>query len=605
MSDVIRLLPDSVANQIAAGEVIQRPASVVKELVENAIDASATRVDIVIKDAGRTLIQVIDDGVGMTDTDARLAFERHSTSKIQCANDLFSLRTMGFRGEALASIAAVSQLELRTCLHGADIGTRVLISASRCESQEPDICPAGSNFQIKNLFFNVPARRKFLKSNAVELANIVKEFEKLALVNPGVEFTLTHNDSIMYKLRAGNFKQRITAIFGDALEKQLLPLAVDTTLVRIDGFVSRPENARRRNSLQYFFVNGRYMRHPYFHKAVMASYEQLIPADTQPNYFLNFTVAPETIDVNIHPTKTEIKFENEAPVWQILSATVKEALGRFSLAPTIDFDTTDAPEIPIYRSGGDIPTPQIDVDPNYNPFNTSKSSTGKQSGGSSSNRQWQQQSRPTMDWEKLYDNFTSHSQQPAITPEASPTNSIRIAGGYIVAPVSSGLMIVDQHRAHLLVLYHRYLRRMSSDSAVSQSLLFPEVIRLTTSQEVILTQLGEQLDSAGFNLANLGNGDWAINGVPAGVEETAAAELLTAVIASVTEGGDAVGKQVEERIALAVARRAAIDRSRMLSSEEADRLLADLMLLPEPVYTPTGKRVIVTLTLDQISSMLG
>lgn len=605
MSDVIRLLPDSVANQIAAGEVIQRPASVVKELVENAIDASATRVDIVIKDAGRTLIQVIDDGVGMTDTDARLAFERHSTSKIQCANDLFSLRTMGFRGEALASIAAVSQLELRTCLHGADIGTRVLISASRCESQEPDICPAGSNFQIKNLFFNVPARRKFLKSNAVELANIVKEFEKLALVNPGVEFTLTHNDSTMYKLRAGNFKQRITAIFGDALEKQLLPLAVDTTLVKIDGFVSRPENARRRNSLQYFFVNGRYMRHPYFHKAVMASYEQLIPADTQPNYFLNFTVAPETIDVNIHPTKTEIKFENEAPVWQILSATVKEALGRFSLAPTIDFDTTDAPEIPIYRSGGDIPTPQIDVDPNYNPFNTSKSSTGKQSGGSSSNRQWQQQSRPTMDWEKLYDNFTSHSQQPAITPEPSPTNSIRIAGGYIVAPVSSGLMIVDQHRAHLLVLYHRYLRRMSSDSAVSQSLLFPEVIRLTTSQEVILTQLGEQLDSAGFNLANLGNGDWAINGVPAGVEETAAAELLTAVIASVTEGGDAVGKQVEERIALAVARRAAIDRSRMLSSEEADRLLADLMLLPEPVYTPTGKRVIVTLTLDQISSMLG
>lgn len=605
MSDVIRLLPDSVANQIAAGEVIQRPASVVKELVENAIDASATRVDIVIKDAGRTLIQVIDDGVGMTDTDARLAFERHSTSKIQSANDLFSLRTMGFRGEALASIAAVSQLELRTCLHEADIGTRVLISASRCESQEPDICPAGSNFQIKNLFFNVPARRKFLKSNAVELANIVKEFEKLALVNPGVEFTLTHNDSMMYKLRAGNFKQRITAIFGDALEKQLLPLAVDTTLVKIDGFVSRPENARRRNSLQYFFVNGRYMRHPYFHKAVMASYEQLIPADTQPNYFLNFTVAPETIDVNIHPTKTEIKFENEAPVWQILSATVKEALGRFSLAPTIDFDTTDAPEIPIYRSGGDIPTPQIDVDPNYNPFNTSKSSTGKQSGGSSSNRQWQQQSRPTMDWEKLYDNFTSHSQQPAITPEASPANSIRIAGGYIVAPVSSGLMIVDQHRAHLLVLYHRYLRRMSSDSAVSQSLLFPEVIRLTTSQEVILTQLGEQLDSAGFNLANLGNGDWAINGVPAGVEETAAAELLTAVIASVTEGGDAVGKQVEERIALAVARRAAIDRSRMLSSEEADRLLADLMLLPEPVYTPTGKRVIVTLTLDQISSMLG
>lgn len=606
MSDVIRLLPDSVANQIAAGEVIQRPASVIKELVENAIDASATRVDIVVKDAGRTLIQVIDDGVGMTDTDARLAFERHSTSKIQRADDLFSLRTMGFRGEALASIAAVSQLELRTCLHGVDIGTRVLISASRCESQEPDICPAGSNFQIKNLFFNVPARRKFLKSNAVELANIVKEFEKLSLVNPGVEFTLTNNDSVMYKLRAGNFKQRILAIFGDALEKQLLPLAVDTTLVKIEGFVSRPENARRRNSLQYFFVNGRYMRHPYFHKAVMTSYEQLIPADTQPNYFLNFTVAPETIDVNIHPTKTEIKFENESPVWQILSATVKEALGRFSLGPTIDFDTTDAPEIPVFRgNGGDIPAPQIDIDPSYNPFNTSSSSTSSKSAGMSSHRQWQQQARPTMNWEKLYDNFTSNSQQLAITPEPSITNSIRIAGGYIAASVPSGLMIVDQHRAHLLVLYHRYLRRMSSNSAVSQSLLFPEVIRLTTSQEIILTQLGEQLDSAGFKIANLGNGDWAINGVPAGVEEAAAAELLTAVIASVTEEGDVVGKQVEERIALAVARRAAIDRSRILSTEEADKLLADLMQLPEPVYSPTGKRVIITLSLDQISSMFG
>ena len=285
MSDIIKVLPDSVANQIAAGEVIQRPASVIKELVENAVDAHATEVQIVLKDAGRTLIQVIDDGDGMTDTDARLAFERHSTSKIRKADDLFTLHTMGFRGEALASIAAISQIELRTCRRGADIGTHIEICASKCERQDADVCQQGSNFMVKNLFFNVPARRKFLKSNQVELSNIVKEFEKLTLVNPGVDFTLIHNDNTMYQLRGGNFKQRILALFGRALESQLIPITIDTSIVKIEGFICRPENVRRRNFLQYLFVNGRYMRHPYFHKAVLSSYEQLIPDGTQPNYF--------------------------------------------------------------------------------------------------------------------------------------------------------------------------------------------------------------------------------------------------------------------------------------------------------------------------------
>ncbi|MBQ5467254.1 MAG: DNA mismatch repair endonuclease MutL, partial [Muribaculaceae bacterium] len=311
MSDVIKLLPDSVANQIAAGEVIQRPASVIKELVENAIDAHATRIEIVLKDAGRTLIQVIDNGDGMSETDARLAFERHSTSKISQASDLFTLHTMGFRGEALASISAISHVELRTRRRGAELGTKIFINSSTCESQEPDMCPEGSNFMIKNLFFNVPARRKFLKSNQVELSNIIKEFEKLALINPEVEFMLTHNGNVMYKLMKGNLKQRISALFGRNIDQQIVPLNISTSLVSLHGFVGKPENARRRGALQYLFVNGRYMRHPYFHKAILSCYDQIIPADTQPNYFIVFDVDPETIDVNIHPTKTEIKFENE------------------------------------------------------------------------------------------------------------------------------------------------------------------------------------------------------------------------------------------------------------------------------------------------------
>lgn len=323
MSDIIKLLPDSVANQIAAGEVIQRPASVVKELVENAIDAGATTIQIVLKDAGRTLIQVIDNGKGMTPTDARLAFERHSTSKIAKAEDLFDLHTMGFRGEALASICAISQVELRTCAKGAQLGTKIVINASKCESQEPDVCPEGSNFMVKNIFFNVPARRKFLKSNQVELSNIVKEFEKLALVNHHVEFSLSNNENVLYKFGGSSFKQRISSIWGRSIDQQLIPLNIDTSLCKITGFISKPENARRRNYLQYFFVNGRYMRHPYFHKAIMSSYGQLIPDDEQPNYFLVFNVDPESIDVNIHPTKTEIKFENEMPIWQILAAAVK------------------------------------------------------------------------------------------------------------------------------------------------------------------------------------------------------------------------------------------------------------------------------------------
>ena len=377
MSDIIRLLPDSVANQIAAGEVIQRPASVIKELVENAVDAGAGHIDVLVTDAGKTSIQVIDDGKGMSETDARLAFERHATSKIREAADLFALRTMGFRGEALASIAAVAQVELRTCLEGEELGTSLCIAGSQVESQEKVACPKGSNFHVKNLFFNVPARRKFLKSNQTELSNILTEFERIALVNPKVSFTLHHNGTEMLNLPAVSLKQRIMGVFGKKINQELLSVDVDTTMVKVSGFVGRPETSRKKGARQYFFVNGRYMRHPYFHKAVMDAYELLVPTGEQVSYFLYFEVEPANIDVNIHPTKTEIKFENEQAIWQILSAAVKESLGRFNAVPSIDFDTEGMPDIPAFEHSpySGVQMPKTTYNPDYNPFNTSPSTT--------------------------------------------------------------------------------------------------------------------------------------------------------------------------------------------------------------------------------------
>lgn len=635
MSDIIKLLPDSVANQIAAGEVIQRPASVIKELVENAIDAGATSIQIVLKDAGRTLIQVIDNGKGMSDTDARLAFERHSTSKISKAEDLFSLQTMGFRGEALASIAAIAQVELRTRAKGAQLGTKIMINASKCESQEPDMCPEGSNFMIKNIFFNVPARRKFLKSNQVELSNIIKEYEKLALVNHHVDFSLSNNDKLLNKFSGGSFKQRIASLWGAKVDQQLVPLNTDTSLVRITGFVSKPEGARKRNFLQFLFVNGRFMRHPYFHKAIISSYSELIPDDEQPNYFLNFSVDPESIDVNIHPTKTEIKFENELPIWQILAAAVKESLGRFSAVPQIDFDTIDAPEIPAFNDHTVVTAPEDGVDPTYNPFKPqSKSSAG---GGSSYHPQSAgsfggYSSNPLPDWEKLYQNFEKGKQEgiasiteqdvedsfsdigevepvnngvqaEIITPDMSSTMCMQMKGRYILSPIKSGLMIVDQHRAHVRVLFEQYIKQLDATTISSQRVLFPEVLQLTTSQNIILKELEPEMEKIGFNLAQLSGNDWSINAVPAGMENVNIKDTILQVIDEVSMGGTSITTKVYESIALRVAKSAAIPYGKTMLQEEMDTLLSKLLCLPNPNYTPDGKTIISVLSNDQLEKM--
>lgn len=635
MSDIIKLLPDSVANQIAAGEVIQRPASVIKELVENAIDAGATSIQIVLKDAGRTLIQVIDNGKGMSDTDARLAFERHSTSKISKAEDLFSLQTMGFRGEALASIAAIAQVELRTRAKGAQLGTKIMINASKCESQEPDMCPEGSNFMIKNIFFNVPARRKFLKSNQVELSNIIKEYEKLALVNHHVNFSLSNNDKLLNKFSGGSFKQRIASLWGAKVDQQLVPLNTDTSLVRITGFVSKPEGARKRNFLQFLFVNGRFMRHPYFHKAIISSYSELIPDDEQPNYFLNFSVDPESIDVNIHPTKTEIKFENELPIWQILAAAVKESLGRFSAVPQIDFDTIDAPEIPAFNDHTVVTAPEDGIDPTYNPFKPqSKSSAG---GGSSYHPQSAgnfggYSSNPLPDWEKLYQNFEKGKQEgiasiteqdvedsfsdigevepvnngvqaEIITPDMSSAMCMQMKGRYILSPIKSGLMIVDQHRAHVRVLFEQYIKQLDATTISSQRVLFPEVLQLTTSQNIILKELEPEMEKIGFNLAQLSGNDWSINAVPAGMENVNIKDTILQVIDEVSMGGTSITTKVYESIALRVAKSAAIPYGKTMLQEEMDTLLSKLLCLPNPNYTPDGKTIISVLSNDQLEKM--
>lgn len=623
MSDIIKLLPDSVANQIAAGEVIQRPASVIKELVENAVDAGATSIKIILKDAGRTLIQVVDNGCGMSPTDARLAFERHSTSKITQAADLFALHTMGFRGEALASIAAIAQVELRTMRPNDSIGTKLVINASRVESQEPEACAPGCNMMVKNLFFNVPARRKFLKSDSVEMSNVLREFERLALVNTEVEFLLIHNDITVHQLLKGSLKQRIVDLFGKSLDKQMVPVETDTSLVHLSGFVGRPENARKRNALQYFFVNGRNMRHPYFHKAVMTCYEQLIPADEQPCYFLNFSVDPETIDVNIHPTKNEIKFENEQPIWQILVAAIKEALGKFNAAPSIDFDAVDVPEIPAFNPNSEA-THDVEIDRGYNPFRQSASSDAS----------WRRQVESTTnDWEKLYANFEKNKadgyselrgsalnamsagdfdesveaepQQQSLDIDSVDTavSAMQLKGRYILSPSKSGLMVIDQHRAHLRVLYDRYLDLARLGALASQRIIFPEVLNLTATQNVILESVIEPLNASGFDLSFLGNNSWAVNGAPSVLGDANAADVVMQMIDDVAETGEDIRETLHEKMALSMARAAAIKPGQSLSVADMEHLLCDLFKLSTPNYTPDGRLVMSIISIDDISRM--
>ena len=613
MSDIIQLLPDSVANQIAAGEVIQRPASVIKELVENSVDAGAKNIDVAVVDAGRTSIQVIDDGKGMSETDARLAFERHATSKIRQAEDLFNLHTNGFRGEALASIAAVAQVVLKSRQEGEEVGTQLSISGSRFEGQEACSSSVGSVFSVNNLFYNVPARRKFLKSNSTELNNILTAFERIVLVNPQIAFTLHSNNTELFNLKAGNLRQRIIDVFGKRINQDLLPVNVETTMCKISGFVGKPESARKKGAHQFFFVNGRYMKHPYFNKAVMTAYDRLVPQGEQVPYFLYFDVNPNDIDVNIHPTKTEIKFENEQAIWQILMAAVKESIGMFNDVPSIDFDTEDKPDIPVYNPDvvSSASAPKISLNPHYNPFKSSPSS-GKPTAVKPVDEQWEQlyEGLNNQDSvEREADIFESESETEINTSqsflaEKSPAH-YQYKGKYVMTAVKSGLMIIDQHRAHVRVLYERYLEQIQQQTSHSQKVLFPEVLQFPVSDEVILEKLLPEMSKMGFELDNLGGGSYAVNAIPTGLDGINPLHLVQDMVFSAKEKGVKALDEVHQSLALTLARNAAIPQGQVLSNEEMETLVNDLFACSNVNYTPDGKNVLCILKQQEIEHLLG
>ena len=612
MIDVIQLLPDSVANQIAAGEVIQRPASVIKELVENAVDAGAHTVNVLVIDAGRTSIQVIDDGCGMSETDARLAFERHATSKIRKADDLFDLHTMGFRGEALPSIVAVSQVELRTRRKDDEIGTCLMLSGSRVESQEPCSCPVGSSFLVSNLFFNVPARRKFLKTNATELNNILTAFERIVLVYPDINFTLHSNGQELINLRAGSLRQRISDVYGRRYGQELLPVNVATAMCKITGFVAKPEVARKKGAAEYFFVNGRFMKHPYFHKAVQQAYDRLIPTGMHVPYFIYFDVSPADIDVNIHPTKTEIKFENEQAIWQILTATVKDAIGQFCEIPQIDFDIEGKPDIPVYNpspSGGQEPAavpsaPRPVGNPSYNPFASSSSTQKKAANG----------------WEQFYDGL-DHSHPMLFEDQAAPENSPRkplqslpedkspvhyqYKGCYIMTAVKSGLMVIDQYRADVRIRYEQCLAQLQARSAETQQVLFPEVVQFRASEQPLLERVLPRLSAIGFELTDLGQGSYAVNGIPTGLDGLNYVQLLHDMVTdAVNSSGDSMD-DLNSTLALSMARHVAIPQGQVLSNDEMENLVNELCACSNVNYTPDGKLILSILPQQDIEKLLG
>lgn len=601
--DIIHLLPDNIANQIAAGEVVQRPASVVKELLENSVDAGADVIELRVTDAGKTSICVIDNGKGMSETDARMAFERHATSKIKDASDLFNLHTMGFRGEALASIASVAQVTLTTRTEDDEIGVRLVLNGPQVVESVPVACPRGAQFAVNNLFFNVPARRRFLKSDATELKSILQEFERVALIYPDIEFTFYKDDVRTVHLPQGSFKKRIADLFGSSIDKDLLPVHVETSIVKVDGFLGTPQSARQKGFRQFFFVNDRFMKHPYFHRAVITAFEQLIPSDKQISYFYRLEVDPSKIDVNIHPTKTEIKFEDEQSIWQILLAVTKETLGSFNAVPVMDFEESATPAIPVYNPKPVAP-PTVSVDKDYNPFRQSPD---------------RRTSVNTAHWQKLYEGIGLQTDSPSLLAASpSPDDDTLLEktdgwsqdegtflqfGRYILTSVRTGLMLIDQHRAHVRILYDQYMDNISGEGGVSQGMLFPELFQLSVSQTVALGKIMPELRAVGFDISDMGGGSYAVNGVPAGIEKKNPVEMIRLLLDRYNEKG-LTQAAVQSSIALHLAKCNAVAPSRKLTPEEMAHIVSRLLQCKSPRYTPEGKAVITILDEDRLSVLL-
>ena len=600
--DIIHLLPDSVANQIAAGEVIQRPASCLKELVENSLDAGASRIQVIVRDAGRTLLQVIDDGSGMSETDVRMAFERHATSKINTAQDLFALRTMGFRGEALASICAVAQVEVQSRREEDEMGTLLHISASKVESQEPCQCPVGTSIKVKNLFYNVPVRRKFLKTDQTELRNLLTEFYHIVLVYPKVQFTFVHNDEIVLELPVGTEKQRIEAVFGKGSKTftgQFVDIRTETEIISIHGFIGKPEAAGK-NTQQYFFVNGRYMRHPYFHKAVMTAYSGMLAADDNPSYFIYFDIAPEFIDVNIHPTKTEIKFQDEQMIFQILLATVRESLGKFNIAPSLDFNRDGEKEMPIealMESANH--SPHVVIDPNYNPFRNSATNYH-----TPSPKGWEQLYTPTSEIKRSP--IPQEDENPALFDlSVSDLRPYSYGDKYLLLPSNQGLLLIHRHRAHICLLFTQFMAQITTERGASQQLLFPEVIDVAPDDVVLVESIKDDLQALGFDIEQFSKNSYTISGIPAMLDTQAAITALNNIIHTVRETGLSAKERWKNQIALSLAKDAAVQSGKKISDDEAQELVRALFDLPQYMFTPDGKKVISILSDDELQSRFG
>jgi DNA mismatch repair protein MutL len=623
VSDIIRLLPDSVANQIAAGEVIQRPASVVKELVENAIDAGGDSITVNVKDAGRTLIQVTDNGKGMSPADARMSFERHATSKIHEANDLFSIRTMGFRGEALASIASVAEVELRTRQQGEELGTFLHILGSVLQKQQTDHCPEGSNFSVKNLFFNVPARRKFLKSNSYELKNIITEIQRIALANPELSISFFHNQAPVYELPSENVRKRIVSLFGKTINQSLTPVETETTLVKLTGFIGQPKFAKKSFGEQFFFVNGRFMKHPFFHRAVMQAYERILPPDAIPSYFLYLEVDPATIDINIHPTKTEIKFEDEQAIWHILSASVREAIGKYNLMPTIDFDQRGSIDIPLLPGrGSSFAPPEIEINKHYNPF--------QQDSYPGNRNDYGRESSQTGHWEKLYQGMENQkdgekgrqgdwgtggrgegetengqvTHSLGIEQEYQSTNFMQLKNRYLLTPVKSGLMVIDQREAHARILYENFMQNFNSHLAASQRQLFPPVLELNAADAEILNALREELHQLGFDIRPGEDHHFYIDGTPGVLSHLDAKELVVTVIASFQDRPVDLMEEIKAQLALVLAQSSAVNYGVALQQEEMVSLFNQLFACQSPGFSPAGRKIISIIALTDIENLL-
>lgn len=610
MSSIIQVLPDHVANQIAAGEVVQRPASVVKELMENSVDAESTSIIVNIVDAGRTLIQVIDDGKGMSETDARLSFERHATSKIRSVNDLFALHSMGFRGEALASIAAISEVELRSRRENDEIGSRVVINGSSFVCQEPDSCAKGSNISVKNLFFNVPARRKFLKVNATELKHIITEFQRVALAFPNIEMILQHNNTEIYNLARGSFKQRIVNIIGKNANQYLVPIQSSTSIVKITGFVGKPEYARKTSGEQFFFVNNRYMRHGYFHRAATAAYDKLISSDSMPCYFICFESDPASIDVNIHPTKTEIKFTDEQSIWQILNACVKESLGKANFMPSIDFDTQYRIDIPTITKNSSIHSPGVPVNTAFNPFNERSSYPGGNiRGGITPHRE------DISNWQDIFDVLKGSDKEDlpeikaneniasAMNEERAPSHLIQLKNRYILSPVRSGLMIIDQQRAHERILFERYMQILDKNIGIIQQNLFPQTVELNPADYALVLELTQELVKLGFDVSDFGNNCIVVNGMPADSRNADPRNMLEQVLEDYKE--TARDSKIEKtiRVARSMAMAGAVKQGTLLKQEEMREIIDQLFACLEPGFSPSGNPVLHILSMEDIMKM--